>query len=201
VKRTYLLPVAVLLSGALAGCGQGMNANTTIQGETGNGIVIVAGDMTVASATIVAGDEGSGRGAVSAVIVSAASDTETLEAVIVDGVDAELAPAEVTIEPGESVSVSTLGDVQAEVDLDVPAGAFVDVQFLFSSSGIAAERVLVVPPIGFYEDFAPAGTSAGTGTEGESGTGDDAEEDAEEAAGEEAVAGEDADGEAGAAGE
>ena len=187
MKRTYLLPVAVLLSGALAGCGQGTNANTTIQDETGNGIVIEAGAKTVASATVVADDEGSGRGAVSAVIVNGATEAEALEAITVDGIDAELTPSDVTIEAGESVQVSTIGDVQAEVDLDVPAGAFVDVEFVFSDSGIAAERVLVVPAVGYYEDFAPAGTTGESAAETE----EPAEGEAEDAtAGEEAAEGE-----------
>ena len=187
MKRTYLLPIAVLLSGALAGCGQGMNANTTIQDETGNGIVIEAGTMTVASATVVAGDEGSGRGAISAVIVNGATEAETLDAITVDGIDAELTPSEVTIEAGESVPVSTIGDVQAEFDLDVPAGAFVDVEFVFSDSGIAAESVLVVPPVGYYEDFAPTGTTGESAAEDEEpGQGDGGEA----AEGEDAIEGE-----------
>jgi hypothetical protein len=169
VKRIHLLPVAVLLSGALAGCAQGTNANTTIQDETGNGIVIEVGGMTVASATVVAGDEGADRGAISAVVVNGSGEEETLEAVVVDGATAELTPGPVAIEPGASVQISSVGEVQAEFDLDAPAGEFVDAQFVFSASGIGAERVLVVPPVGYYEQYAPGGTT------GESGAEEDAE--------------------------
>ena len=178
MKRTYLLPVAVLLSGALAGCGQGTNANTTIQDETGNGIVIEAGTMTVASATIVAGDEGSGRGAVSAVIVNGGTEAETLDAITVAGDDAELTPSEVIIEPGASVQVATTGEVQAEADLDTPAGEYVDIAFVFSDSGIAAELVLVVPPVGYYEDFAPVGSTGESAAEGEEADAEGEEADA-----------------------
>ncbi len=180
MKRIHLLPVAVLLSGALAGCAQGMNANTTIQDETGNGIVIEVGGMTVASATVVAGDDGEDRGAISAVVVNGSGEEETLEAIVVDGATAELTPGPVVIEPGMSVQISSVGEVQAEFDLDAPAGEFVDAQFVFSASGIGAERILVVPPVGYYEQYAPGGA---TGEPAVDGAEEDAEAEAESAEG------------------
>lgn len=169
MKRTYLLPVALLLSGALAGCSQGVNANTTIQDETGNGIAIEAGPIKVASATIVAGDPGSGRGSVSAVVVNRSLEPETLDAIEVDGVAATLSPSSVTIEPNRSILVATNGDVTAEVDLEVEAGEFVELQLEFSESGYAVEQALVVPPVGYYLDYAPAGTTGETESEDEAG--------------------------------
>jgi hypothetical protein len=162
VKRTYLLPAAVALGLALTGCGQSVTANstanTTAQSETGNGITMVAGDIEVESVTIVAGDEGSGRGAVSAVVVNGSDQLEALESITVDGVEATLLPATVPIEPGTSVPIATNSTVRAEVDFDAEAGQFVEVAFLFSESGVARDQVLIVPPIGYYEDFAPPGT-------------------------------------------
>lgn len=191
MKRTYLLPASVALALMLAGCGQSVTANstanTTAQRETGNGITMVAGAIEVESVTIVAGDDGSGRGAVSAVVVNGSDQVELLVSITVAGVEATLTPAEVPIAPGTAVPIASNGVVRAEVDLDVEAGDFVEVAFAFSDSGIASDQVLIVPPIGYYEDFAPAGTRGGAAADEASAREQDEEPATEESAGENAA--------------
>ncbi len=175
MKRIYLLPLPVLMAAALAGCHSGQDANTTMQDETGNGIKMEAGAMQVASVTIVAGDEGSGVGAVSAVLVNNGMEPEELVSITVAGDEAELTPGEVVVEAGSSVPIASNAEVQAEVPLDALAGEFVEVAFLFGSAGVASDDVLVVPAIGYYEPYAPAGATD------EDEAGDDEPADAEPA--------------------
>ena len=196
MKKVYLLPMSLLLAGALAGCHQGMNASTTIQDETGNGIVMFAGDLRVASTTVIADAEGVGIGSVSAVVANAlGAEPDELLAIRVDGEEAVLEPAEpVDIAPGRSVAVSTTGDVTAAVPLNEPPGVFVDVEFVFASSGIASDRVIIVPPVGYYESAAPGIAEADEEAAEEEAADEEAadEEAAEEEAAEEEAAEEEA---------
>jgi hypothetical protein len=156
VKKIYLLPLPLVLVAALSGCYQGQGAATGLQDETGNGIEMRAGDLQVESVTVVAGELGQ-AGSVTAVIVNSGTTPDTLRSITVDGKPAVVAPADTRIEPQSSVTVRTGGDVAALVPLGQRvAGEFVDVTFLFTSSGEASDQVLIVPPIGYYSSVAPA---------------------------------------------
>ena len=157
MKRIYALSIPLLLAATLTGCTQGMIANTTMQGETGNGVKMAAGDIQIESVTIVAGEDGSGVGAISAVLVNGSDQADVLQSISVGGREATLTPAPVPVGPGESVAIASQSQVRAQADLDAVAGDFVEVSFEFGVNGAATHEVLVVPPVGYYEPFAPLG--------------------------------------------
>lgn len=160
MKRIHLLPAAVLVVAGLTGCHQGQNANTTVQGETGNGVLLAVGPLEVAGTRIVAGER-EGSGAMTATIVNAGADADVLESVSVDGVEGVLAPGAIEVAAGQTAAIGTPKANQVQfTGLPAAAGQWVEVTLRFAKSGDATGQVLVVPPLGFYEPFAPAEAAA-----------------------------------------
>lgn len=159
MKRIYRLSVPVVLMVALAGCHQGMNASTTIQGETGNGSQLEAGDIEIEAVTIVAGERGQ-VGALSAVVVNSGNTADRLESVLIEGRPAALNPDGIDLPAQKSVNVSSEGEMTAQAPLgDARPGQYVQVTFRFAKSGDAESPVLIVPPVGYYESVAPKAPS------------------------------------------
>lgn len=154
--KLHLLPLPLLLIAVLSGCHQGMTTNTTSQDETGNGIEMVTGELQIESVTVVAAEDDSGDAAVSAVIVNGSADADRLTSITVEGRQAVLTPSDAEIPAGAAVSVATGGAITAVVTgITAQAGEFVEVTFRFGTNGSASDEVLVVPPVAFYEDYAP----------------------------------------------
>jgi hypothetical protein len=155
VKRIHLLPVGLLLVGALAGCHQGQNANTTIQGETGNGAGAEVGALQVAAARVVAGQQ-DGTAALTATVLNAGAEADALEGAAIAGSAAVLLPDPIELPPGARVAIGTTRDQRVQFSgLQARAGQFVDLTLQFARGGDVEVQVLIVPPVGFYEPYAP----------------------------------------------
>lgn len=162
MRRSLAVPAAIAIALSLGGCYQGMNANTTVQGETTNGIKLEAEDITIVAATVIAGNAGTGKAAVTAGVVNVdpVGETDTLTRIEVDGTRAVMEPRTVDIDPGGRIQIGAEGDVLAEVrGLRAQPGEYVTISFTFEKSGTASGETLVVPPAGYYLQDAPAGTT------------------------------------------
>ena len=162
MRRSLAVPAAIAIALSLGGCYQGMNANTTVQGETTNGTKLEADSITIVAATVIAGNADTGKATVTAGIVNGdvMGDTDTLTRIEVDGIRATMEPRTVEILPGGRIQIGAEGDVIAEVrGMTAMPGEYVSISFTFAKSGTAVAETLVVPPAGYYLPDAPAGTT------------------------------------------
>jgi hypothetical protein len=161
IRRLAL--AAVLIAGVpmLAGCWQGFGASTTMQNSmnSGNGTQEIVGSLRIENATIVRDD--TGRGSLIMAVFNQGDSADTLSVVSVDGQQLDVPP--VTIEPGAFATFGYGAEGQpAEnpllVDaLQTPAGAYASVSLTFSTNGVTDFTSLVVPDVGYYAGYVPAG--------------------------------------------
>lgn len=160
-RRRWLAAAgAAALVGSLGGCFQGPNASTSTQQESGNGSVIEVGPITMQAVTVVAGNTGSGAATLTATMVNADGPLDRLEAVEIDGRPGQLEPTPIEAPAGGSAKIGESGDgVVIFAGVSKAAGEYADVTFTFAQAGEVTAPVLIVPPVGFYEGAAPAGTT------------------------------------------
>jgi hypothetical protein len=160
-RRIALVATVVAVTPMLAGCWQGFGASTTMQNSmnSGNGTQEIVGSLRIENATIVRND--TGRASLVMAVFNQGDAPDTLAGVTVDG--QPLAGTAVTIEPG---SYATFGygaeGAPAEnflliESLATPAGAYSPVTLTFTTNGITEFTSLVVPDVGYYAGYVPAG--------------------------------------------
>jgi len=162
VKRSRLvaLGLTALLVPGLAGCWSGNQAATTMQSASGDGTQITTTDITIDSATIVAGDPGSGKAAFLGTVYNPTDKEDALLSVVADGVQAKLTPEPVPVRAQEAVPIQTGRPVTADLaGMTAAAGEYVEVSMTFQNAGKRTFSALVVPPSGFYAEAAPEGTT------------------------------------------
>lgn len=161
VNRLALVATVVAVSPMLAGCWQGFGASTTMQNSmnSGNGTQEIVGSLRIENATIVRNE--AGRASLVMAVFNQGDAPDTLAGVSVDG--QPLAVPAVTIEPG---SFATFGygaeGAPAEnlllIDaFPTPAGSYSTVSLAFTTNGITEFTSLVVPDVGYYAGYVPAG--------------------------------------------
>jgi len=179
VKRNHRrvsLAAALLLVPALASCYQGQNAGTTTQQASGSGTQAQVGEVWIAQLTLVTDEANSGDATLIGSIVNRGTEADTVDVITADGQQVALTPSPVDVPGGQTAQLGE--DVEASVSgMDAAAGQFVDVNVIFGASGAVDISVPVVPPVGFYEPYAPADTSDTSG--GAAGEQDSTEESAE----------------------
>jgi hypothetical protein len=161
VSRVALVATVAVLSPLLAGCWQGFGASTTMQNSmnSGNGTQEIVGSLRIENATIVRNEVG--RASLVMAVFNQGDAPDTLAGVSVDG--QPLAVPAVTIEPG---SFATFGygaegappqNVLLIDALATPAGSYSTVSLAFTTNGITEFTSLVVPDVGYYAGYVPAG--------------------------------------------
>lgn len=162
MKRSRLVAVgltAVLLPG-LAGCWSGPQAATTVQSASGDGTQVTTADITIDSATIVAGDPGSGKAAFLGTVFNPTDTEDELLSIVAGGVTAKMTPEPVPVRSLEAVPIQTGRPVSADfAGLTAAAGEYVEVSMTFRNAGEQTFTALIVPPSGFYVEAAPEGTT------------------------------------------
>lgn len=161
MKRTRLAAVAIaaLMVPGVAGCWSGNNAATTVQSASGDGTQVDGSDITIDSATLVAGDAGSGKAAFLATVYNPTTTPDELVSITADGVEAKLTPSPLPIPPLGAVAIQTGKTAQADfAGLEAETGTYVDVTMVFANAGEQTFTALLVPPAGFYAPAAPEGT-------------------------------------------
>lgn len=157
--RLVALGLAAVMVPGLAGCWSGLNAATNQQSASGDGTQVDGTDITIDSATIVAGDPGSGKAAFLGTVFNPTREPDAVTRIVAGGVEAKLTPEAVEVLPLQAASIQTGKDAQADfLGFEAPAGTYVDVVVTFQNAGQATFSALVVPPSGFYAEAAPEGT-------------------------------------------
>lgn len=161
MSRLALAATVVAISPMLTGCWQGFGASTTMQNSmnSGNGTQEIVGSLRIENATVVRNE--AGRASLVMAVFNQGDAPDTLAGVSVDG--QPLAVPAVTIEPG-SYATFGYGAEGAPVEnalliegLATPAGSYSTVSLAFTTNGITEFTSLVVPDVGYYAGYVPAG--------------------------------------------
>ncbi len=159
-SRLVALGLAAVMVPGLAGCWSGNDAATTVQSASGDGTQVDANDITIDSATIVAGDPDSGKAAFLATVYNPTKVPDEVVAITADGVAAKLAPEPLAVPALQAVSIQTGKPATADfVAFEGQPGTYVDVVMTFKTAAEQRFTALVVPPSGFYAEAAPEGTT------------------------------------------
>ncbi len=165
-RRVVALGLAAVMLPGLAGCWSGPDAATTTQPASGDGTQVDSADITLDSATIVAGDPGSGKAAFLGTVYNPTHEPDQVLSITADGVRAKLTPEAIDVRPLGAVAIqtgkeSTPSEPAAAADFlgfQGKTGTYVDVEVTFRTAGEQSFTALVVPPSGFYATAAPEGT-------------------------------------------
>ncbi|MFM1965275.1 MAG: hypothetical protein RL134_1000 [Actinomycetota bacterium] len=127
--------------------------------NSGNGTQEIVGSLRIENATVVRNE--AGRASLVMAVFNQGDAADTLAGVSVDG--QPLAAPAVTIEPG---SFATFGygaegappeNVLLIDALATPAGSYSTVSLAFTTNGVTEFTSLVVPDVGYYAGYVPAG--------------------------------------------
>ena len=147
---------AALLTPALTGCYNGMQASTNVQATTaaGNGMQGNVGTIAVDNVTLVTGPATTGTLLMRA--SNQGAEPDFLVGALINGQPAEIVGGRVEIAPGSSVSFGwdSVHYVNT-IALNVPPSSYVPVVMQFENSGVIELDVLTVSPTGVYEGIAP----------------------------------------------
>ncbi len=156
--------VACLLVLPVAGCYQGSGKTVSHQEPTGNGTYLTVSDtLQIENLVVVSGGQTSKAGSVVLTLVNNGDTADALAEVQVSGAPATVRPVPITVAPSTAVAIGGTSSNQVQVeDLATPAGSYAKVVLKFQRAGVVNADVLVVPPTGFYEPYAPAPAASPT---------------------------------------
>jgi hypothetical protein len=166
-RRLVALGLAAVMVPGLSGCWSGNNAATTTQSASGDGTQVTAADISIDSATLVAGDPKSGKAAFLGTVFNPTLVEDEVTSITAGGVTAKMSPDPIVVPPQKAVAIQS-GKASAATEaaasaefatLDAPAGTYVDVVMTFKTAGEQTFPALIVPPSGFYASAAPEGTT------------------------------------------
>ncbi|MCH9814825.1 MAG: hypothetical protein K0U64_00050 [Actinomycetia bacterium] len=152
-RRVAILAIAAVVPISLVSC-----ATESTQ-TTNTGTRVVESNYQIENATIVAGNPGSGKASFLGTVVNLSGEEDEILGISSDGIEATVDPDKVVVEPKGSVKIQTGTEVTANfADFTADTGTWVPVSIVFRKAGLSNFEVLVVPPIGYYEEAAPEGT-------------------------------------------
>lgn len=147
--------ILLALAATLSSCGLGtMQTQTAGMEPVGNGVDTAVGELKVQDVTLVT----NGAGVVSLVasIVNPTLDADSVIGVQINGVDALLTPVNLTVEPRRSLQLGHQGVSYVDAPLDLEAGTYANISFLFAGAGQLDVSALVVQATGSYANVTPA---------------------------------------------
>lgn len=159
-RKSFTLAAAGLLClPALSGCWAGLDATTTVQEDSGNGITADVDGIEVRALTLVAGNSDTTAASVTTTIVNSTDEELKITSAKAAGRPGTI-EGDVEIVPDSGLVVGTEADAQINfTGVSARPGEYVDFEMTFSNGSTVADSVLLVPPVGFYEEAAPAGTT------------------------------------------
>lgn len=172
LRRVLGIAAVALALPAFAGC------SVESVDPSGNGTEVIAEGVRIENATIVGGDEGSGKAAFLGSVFNTSDEVDKIVSIKAGGVEASVKPGSAEIKPGEGVTIQTGSDVTADFSgFTANEGTYVPVVITLENAGETSFESLVVAPFGFYLKAAPEGTKERAATsassdEGESHGGD-----------------------------
>ena len=164
--RVAVAAAALALVPALAACGSGVTAGTSLQGPSGNGANAVVGPIQLRAITVVAAKSGTAATIIGTVVNTGDADT-LLGATITSPSGATITLAGTAVQGGQlplpTQSATRVG-FNSEEHLDVTGLTiaptfFATVEFSFKTAGRVSMPVMVVPPTGIYDGLGPLTTS------------------------------------------
>ncbi len=160
-SRVAVLAVCLVAVLPAAGCYQGFDNTVNTQSATGNGTDFEVGDLKVLDATLVADEAGTGVASLSVTIVNDGEVDEALESVTAQLGGPGAVTGALDVPAGTSLRIGAPGDPTIIFSgMQARAGQWETLTFTFSRSGSESRSIAVVPPVGYYADFAPAAVQA-----------------------------------------
>lgn len=144
-----------------AGCYQGAEGTVNSQGPSGNGqhfsVPPEEGTVQVQAATLVADAADPARASLVMTLVNDGASADALVGVTVGSGVSGATGTPIAVGPGEAVAVGSPGAPAVTVaGVTAPEGSYETVRLTFRDAGSAEAQLLVVPAVGYYEDYAPA---------------------------------------------
>lgn len=165
--RVAVAAAALALVPALAACGSGVTAGTSMQGPSGNGANANVGPIQLRAITAVQTKADPTKGTIIGTIVNTGDADTLLGATITSPTGATVTLAGTAVQGGQlplpAQSATRVG-FNAEEHLDVSGLTitptfFATVEFSFKVAGRVSMPVMVVPATGIYEGLNPLSTS------------------------------------------
>ena len=147
--------VVLALTATLSSCGLGtLQTQTAGMEPVGNGVDTAVGDLKVQGVTLVT----NGAGVVSLVasIINPTLDADAVIGVQINGVDALLTPVNLTVAPRKSLQLGYQSGAHVDAALDLEAGTYADISFVFAGAGQLDVSALIVEATGSYANVTPA---------------------------------------------
>ncbi len=160
-SRAAVLAVCLVAVLPTAGCYQGFDNTVNTQSATGNGTDFQVGDLLVQDATLVADEADTGVASLSVTITNDGVVDESLESVTAELGGPGKISGDLAVPAGTSLAIGAPGGATITfTGLQARAGQYATLTFAFSSSGSVSKSIAVVPPDGYYTDYAPAAVTA-----------------------------------------
>lgn len=160
-RRLASLAVVAVLAPAVAGCAIGVNAQTNMQGASGDGAVATTGPLEAAGLTLVLGEKPGAANLIGTVVNVGGTDDAIAGVTLAGGGSATLidGAAQATSIPLPARTRTQFGYDNVRripVDgIDVAAGRFVTVTITYRAAGTATVPVLTVAATGVYAGLGP----------------------------------------------
>lgn len=157
------LPAAVLTvvlattALATSACSVGFDAETNLQGPSGDGATIDTGPLAARGLLLVM--DPSGKASLIGTVVNLGDTADAITSVTVTGATATISEAGATTIPLRAHSSVQIGYLPSRVitvsGLPAAFGRFVDVTITYQAAGTASTQVITVPATGMYEGLGP----------------------------------------------
>ncbi|MET4079372.1 hypothetical protein ABIB53_002557 [Janibacter sp. UYMM211] len=143
---------ALLAVAATTGCSYTSPFQTDETMSLGDGVPVDIGDLELRNLVVVSGEEG-GEGTLTGTAVNTGSKDVQLQVAVADGGE----PVTADVPPGEVVLLGEGSDAVKLSKVPAPPGAMAEMTVATGSSDVTPVSVPVLPPTGYYEEFAPPG--------------------------------------------
>ena len=152
--KKVVLAVAIASSLIVSGCATGFNAQTNIQGNSGNGRTANEGSIQIRNAVIVVDEKNPTSASLVATVINTASKADSLKSLEVDPAITVTA-TELELKSNQAVSIgynSAVAIAFNATEATLMPGRFIDVNFIFENNKSIKMSLLVVLNNEFYSD-------------------------------------------------
>ena len=157
-RRVTVVVAAAATVPLLAGCFNGLNAQTDTQGPSGDGTSAEVGNLQIRSATWVRSAKDPRTMTMAATFVNPSREADVLESVTTDpkAFVIGITGGKIDLRPASDVRVGFNSDVYVNgYGVDAVPSGYVSTTFTFKNAGAVTIPLLTVAPIGIYGGIEP----------------------------------------------
>lgn len=139
---------------ALSGCAVGFNAQTNIQGNSGNGRTANISNIQIRNAVIVVDEKDQTKATLIASVINTADKNDSLSEIIIDPA-INITFSKIDLLPNKPTSIGYNSSLVVQLSTSgasLAPGRFIDVKFIFANNEPVELSLLVVANTGYYSD-------------------------------------------------